>query len=281
MHNRLYVCLVLCSISFTTHASHFYYGFNYLYLDYTEKMQAPQTSDEYGLLIGATIGHIHIAPRKLFNDLSAVIAYGNPKSSVTTKVLAPNSQAQVIREKNASVIANLDSKFGYNFSPTKKKDIAPFIGGGFHYWYRAIGFSTRDRYYWPYLSYGIVTNFKINANWSAGVNLKLMHMINGKIIANMHPIKKQVNGINDYETLKLGNKMHFEVEFPITCIEKTECNGKKYNIIISYVPYYKYMPIGRSNYINATIESSNVPILIYNPASTTHIVGLKLLFSIL
>lgn len=279
MIKRYYSFLGLLLLSFSANSTgHFYYGFNYFYRDYSEKLVAPAKSDEYGLLMGLVLGYRSIKPKAPFYDLNTDMAYGNVTYDGATLALNPSSNTIPVTHRTDSFIANIDSKFGFNISHLDNRAIAPFIGAGYHYWYRSLFGLQSERYYWPYVSIGVVTNFTIDPTWSAGVNIKLMHMVNGKMRARMVSIRSRVNGLSDYENFRLGNKPQLEIEFPITYNETAFYNNSKIKIYVDIIPYYKNMNIGKSNEIDATRISDQAQIYFYEPASSTHVIGLKLLF---
>lgn len=240
--------------------NHFNVGTNIFYRDYSEVLVLPAKSDENGMLFGFLLGYEHKAPNAIMFAVDLELALGKTHydgalQNIFGEYVAP------WQSTTENVFLNIDTEIGYTFVKREKHLFTPFLGIGASGWIRDLD-NTREIYVWDYLSFGLQYDYNASSKWQYGLHVKVMPMVVGTMDAPDD---------SDYE-MTLGNKTHFEVSVPI--IYKDNPNDTNY---CRFTPYYQYQRFGKSD----GVPVYNLPwgFYIYEPASRTHIVGVKIEYS--
>jgi hypothetical protein len=237
----------------TAYPNRFYIGPDIFYRNYHEHLEKPKKSDEYGTLFGFQTGYDYTRSGHMYGGTDFSYAGGNTHYdgsalNVRTLEITPHEST------TGNTFLNLEGRIGYTFLPFQ-----PFAGFGWFYWKRDIGYI--EKYRWTYAAYGLRLCQRIGDRVELGLNLKLMQMINGHI-------KIEEAGSSSV-SLKLGNRLQYEIELPITYIFQGN------HIDIRAVPYYAQQDIGKSE-----CKTISIPPLgrvgITEPSSSTYIIGGRL-----
>ena len=242
----------------------FYAGINTFSRDYKEDLILPHKSTEHGQLYGLIVGYKSIDFDEMFWEAEGNYAVGNTKYDGSLQNLVTGAWGGFHKDKTKNEIFNLEGKLGYTFDIADSM-LTPYVGVGYHSWLRDLsknGLGFKEKYTWPYLSAGV--NFSTGDwfdDWEMGVGVKAMAMTRGKMKLD-----------NLTTRLKLGNKVNFEVELPITYRAD---NGFLGAAAIKVVPYFQKSSIGKSNVLTVNVAGGGT-IGVYEPASNTKVVGVKL-----
>ena len=260
---RLLSCTLmalLCSTSaFATNFQtkhHFHVGLNTYYRDYSEAFIAPKKSDERGLLMGALVDYEHKGANSFMFMAGLGIDGGKTRYDGALQDHYGNFVAPY-KDHTANVFMKLEASLGYTFLMAEKHMLTPFVGGGIKGWGRGLG--DVELYSWRYVSGGLQYDYNASEQYQVGLHVKIMPMREGYM---------GVEGFT-YNDMKLGNRVHFEISTPI--IYKRDLNSKNY---WRFTPYYEHQRFGESNWVN-TINTFSTGQIVAEPASRTHIVGLK------
>ena len=248
--------------------NHLNVGLNTFYRDYSEVLVYPKKSDERGMLYGVVIEYERKAPQSVMFLIDLDLAGGNTHYDGSLQ----NFYGEYAGPKDSTTsnaFINIDTKLGYTFLKNCKHLITPFVGLGVSGWGRGLGndddsSSYAEIYTWDYFSYGLQYDYNPNRQWQYGLHATLMTMLAGYM------------QISDYDdvSLQLGNKTHFEVSAPV--IYRRNVDSKNY---WRFTPYYQYQAFGASDY--ALVHASYFyTVYMREPASHTHIAGLKVEFGI-
>lgn len=240
--------------SFPWGCNRFYIGVDSLYRDYSEKLEAPLKSDEYGNLYGVSIAYDRFEPYGLhigvdFSLVTGAVTYDG------TLVNLIDFSVRAAEGRTRSTIASTEARVGYTL-PCNCQSFTPFFGVGYHYWYRGkvegVPRDYSEAYDWSYFALGLHWEAEMDEDWTIACRLKCMY-----------PIQPEMSASDVESDFELGSEWHFEAEFPISRISPCDfyCVSG-----VRVVPYYRYLSIGASDLTEGYIE----------PDSNTHVVGLRL-----
>lgn len=238
------------------------------YRDYDEiGLAPPAKSHEFGWLYGVNIGYDFVKPNNVYfgSDINLTFGrtvYDGSLQNLQTFVITP------FESRTNNFFLDAEGRCGYTFRTDSKTTISPFIGLGYHCWYRGAvpdnPYGYDEFYDWPYLSLGFRTEYCLSKKLSLGINYKNMFMFYGQM---------KSSNLNDV-TFILGNKIHYEIEFPITY--HLNCN-KKFFTSVMLTPYFRNRNIGRSNVVSQDFLDLGL-LQFVEPESTTYVFGARLEF---
>lgn len=256
------VCLLFTSnviaVDYNT-PNHLNLGINTFYRDYSERFIPPSKSDESGMLYGLIIGYEHKAPERFMFAIDLNLAGGKTDYDGSLQTFE-GEYAGPHQSITANAFATLDTKLGYCFTRSEKHLITPFIGLGSSAWSRDLlgEYGFNELYGWGYFSYGVQYDYNANKQWQYGLHIKMMPMFHGTM-----EIEDETAGV-----MTLGNKTHFEISAPIV-YKHNPCSKNYWR----FTPYYQHQSFGESN--SVPLYPYYYGVYICEPASRTHIVGLK------
>ena len=237
------------------------------YRSYSEELIAPHKSDEYGPFAGFNMSFEQFKPDDLYWAVEGSythgwVTYDGASTNYTTNVTTPYTG-----DSNSDIF-NFEGRVGYTLSVSPTLTYTPFIGLGYHSWYRGeIEQAVNDyseTYSWNYFALGLKAESNISDELIVGVNVKIMQMISGEMEAS------NIDGI-----FELGNRVHYELEVPVTF----HLDNMPQDSVLSTIrvtPFYKNQNIGESNSVTTLFNGSFRSF--YEPSSTTHVYGTKIEF---
>ncbi|MDR3624375.1 MAG: hypothetical protein P4L16_04460 [Chlamydiales bacterium] len=265
-----YLILCISSLLLADCPHHLYIAPDLLYRHYSEQgLSEGAKSDEHGILSGLQIGYDYITPRNVYVGADLRCDAGKTVYDGTLINLIDFSTSPYKNHTN-NVIFNAEVRLGYTYEKFYNITTIPFIGFGYHRWYRGAvpenPFGYDETYTWSYLAFGMRTEYDFCCNLAIGLNLKLMFMIDGRMTSS---------GLGN-DVFALGNKIQYEIELPITYRL-----SKPYWLLnqIQFVPYFRNQNIGRSNDQYAYLEfPGQAPqyIRVFEPESITYVAGARL-----
>ena len=219
---------------------------------YREDLQAPEKSEETGTLYGIHCDYRCLNVKRLYLGVSAKIlannvSYDGSMTNYITGLTIP------FTGKTHSHLIDAEAHIGYKICSKKIYSLIPYIGIGYHHWYRGkvknVPGDYSERYYWPYAILGVRNIFKISQRLEIGIDLKAMKMFEAKLQTSLFP-----------EKYTLGDKLHYSLELPIIYdLHIGDC-------MLTATPYYIDRRLGKSEVIMASSE----------PPSFAHTYGLRL-----
>lgn len=261
------ICLLFTSnviaIDYNT-PNHLNLGVNTFYRDYSEIFPPPFKSDESGMLYGLIIGYEHKAPEHFMFAIDFSYAGGNTDYDGSLQTFW-GEYVGAHQSTTDNGFATLDTKLGYTFVRRDKHLITPFIGLASNAWARCMlgEFGYDELYSWGNFSLGLQYDYNANKQWQYGLHVKMMPMFHGTM-----ELEDETSG-----EIILGNKTHLEISAPV--IYKHNPCSKHY---WRFTPYYQHQSFGESNTVS--LLPCYYGTTINEPASRTHIVGLKAEFAI-
>jgi hypothetical protein len=258
------VFLSLFSNTFSFHSV--YVGPDVFYRDYDEVLDAPAKSHEYGLLYGYQFGYEYFEPLSTYLGADLRCAYGNTVYDGSLQHLETH-QIEPYTSSTVNDILNLEIRYGRIYG-TSSWSIIPFFGMGYHSWLRGCAkndpYGYDEDYSWFYTAIGLKSFYRINTNWSLGLNLKLMQMTNATMVSS------DLCNL----TFNLGERLQTEIELPL--YYNLNSRNSFFNQI-GFVPYFRNQNIGQSDVQTAYLENGK-PISFVEPSSTTYLGGVRIEF---
>jgi hypothetical protein len=237
------------------------------YRSYSEDLIAPHKSDEFGPFIGVNLGVEKFKKNNVYWGLEGRYSIGRVTYDGATTNLDTNFTSPY-QDTSLSNILNIEGRLGYTLRVDKKLMYTPFIGLGYHSWYRGevehVSNDYSEVYRWNYVALGVKANQLLSESLELGLNLKAMLMFNAEMELSLVPVP-----------FYLGKKVHFEIEVPITYHLDVAFNEPNF-YTIQITPFYRNQNIGESDPIFARYKGSTISLI--EPSSTTHVFGAKVEF---
>lgn len=241
---------------------HFNFGLETFYRDYSEDFIPPLKSDESGMLYGIVLGYEHKAPDVMMFAVDFDLALGKTHYDGSLQ----NMYGEFVAPWQSTTVnsfSTIDAEIGYTFVKGGWHLLTPFVGLGVSAWGRSLD-SYDEIYSWSYASLGLQYDYDAGRHWQYGLHGKVMQMLHGEMEA---PDMSS-------EVMTLGNRTHFELSAPV--IYKHSPCSKNY---WRFTPYYQYQSFGESDRVSVDGYYGSLGFYVLEPASRTHILGLKVEYS--
>lgn len=252
-----FICLVI-SLNASgfdySNSNRIFIGGKAFYRDYSEVLVSPKKSDEYGALYGINLGYQHKVPNAFLFEFDIDLDFGTTTYDGSLQDW-DGSYRGAWKDKTNNLFLNFDSKLGYAFLLNQYHLLTPFLGYGIHFWGRGLSGET-ETYAIEYGTLGFQYDYIACAKWQYGLHIKLMPMLHGNMATEY----------TSPDFMNLGNELHFEISAPIVY---KKLNSKNH---LRFTPYYKNQRFGASN----NVRTYHPLIMVHEPASQTHIIGLKI-----
>lgn len=156
---------------------------------------------------------------------------------------------------------------GYKMYDQDGVTFAPYLGVGYRDWRRGENVlpSYMEDYSWWYGAFGLYLNTR-HGQWLVGLDAAVFMPFSMKMTTD-------VSGLYDKATFHIKPLPGVRVELPVAYEFQTETPG---TLSLKLIPYYEKWEIGKSP--NVVMTRGGVPTgaVLYEPKSTTDIVGLRL-----
>jgi len=135
----------------------------------------------------------------------------------------------------------------------------------YYRWYRGTG-SESETYSWVYLPIGADISWKLDDQWSLGVDLQYRLMLSGSMQVGLDDYI--INGISaSVPAITLGTRDGFYIGVPLQ-VQVTRQFG------IEFKPWYEYRPSGMSGPVVEQVGLNNTEI--YEPSSNSYSIGMSI-----
>ncbi|HET6489663.1 MAG TPA: tetratricopeptide repeat protein [Syntrophales bacterium] len=232
-------------------------AFSYSQFDYKEDLQPPLKSTETGWIPQVRVGYSYVADDQFYFRAFGEISFGNDNTDYDGSTLTGTPVTGTTRDDFARSEVNM----GYTFKENLPLSITPYIGLGYRYWKRDIGYN--ETYSWWYLPVGVKFLYPVNQKFSVGLNASMNIMFEGWMTISTK------NDVYANTTVQLGNKLGYLAELPLS--------WRPYvNWAFTVTPWYEYSEIGQSPweplyYTNGTYSG----FVVQEPSSRTYQYGVR------
>jgi tetratricopeptide (TPR) repeat protein len=231
---------------------------SYSQFDYKEDFQPPLKSTEMGWIPQVRLGYSYVADDRFYFR-----AFGEASVAADDTDYDGSTMGGVpLKDTTRNDFARLEVNAGYTYRGNLPFSITPYVGLGYRYWKRDIGYN--ETYSWWYLPLGVKALYPVNPEWSVGLNASVNFMFDGRMTISSK------NDILANTTVRLGNRPGYLVELPVSWRPRV-------NWAFTVTPWYEYSEIGESpweplNYSNGTYTG----FVVREPSSRTNQYGIRL-----
>ncbi len=188
-----------------------------------------------GTIVGLRASYDHIKRYKIYWGIQAFYGTGIVRGHTGTKSKIRS------RWTDEQIEGNLGYTFQYKFFPNYS--FTPF--GGYGYFKETNNFNPPSPLpltyvtHFPYISYGFLSKFMLNSNFSIGANLRI------KTLWDTRSIVKNDPDFDGKRKLLVGDSWQYRIEVPIVYCQKFLCNSIEFGAM----PFYEKRCFGgRENY---------------------------------
>jgi tetratricopeptide (TPR) repeat protein len=231
---------------------------SYSHFDYKEDFQPPLKSTEMGWIPQVRLGYSYVAEDRFYFRAfgEASVADDDTDYDGSTMSGVP------LKDTTRNDFARLEVNAGYTYRGNLPFSITPYVGLGYRYWKRDIGYN--ETYSWWYLPLGVKALYPVNPKWSVGLNASVNFMFDGRMTISYK------NDILANTTVTLGNKLGYLLEIPVSWWPRV-------NWAFTVTPWYEYSEIGESPWEPLYYtDGSYTGFVVREPSSRTNQYGIRI-----
>jgi hypothetical protein len=230
-------------------------------LDYAEKVKLPLKSTESGLIHGINLSLTSNKNNSFWVNLIFDHSWAEEDYIGSSQTGEPRTA------KTNSYFFRFNPNLGYTILSSETIIIAPYIGYDMRYWDREIkgNGGIQEIYSWQNIITGLRLDFPISKKINVGFLAQLNIMKSGKITILFSDYDPRYPDV----VLNLGNQNAIEFNLPINYSITDK-------ISLHICPYYEKYEFNQSNSYYENGEE-----ILYEPSSTTYLIGVKSGFSII
>jgi tetratricopeptide (TPR) repeat protein len=231
---------------------------SYSHYDYKEDLTPPLKSTETGWVPQVRLGYSYVADDRFYFRAfgEASVADDDTDYDGSTMGGVP------LKDTTRNDFARLEVNAGYTYRENLSFSITPYVGLGYRYWKRDIGYN--ETYSWWYLPLGVKTLYPVTPKWSVGLNASVNFMFDGRMTISSK------NDILANTTVHLGNRPGYLVELPVSWRPRV-------NWAFTVTPWYEYSEIGESPWERLYYtDGSYTGFVVREPSSRTNQYGIRL-----
>lgn len=232
-------------------------AFSYSQFDYKEDFNPPLKSSELGWIPQVRLGYSYVAHDQFYFRAFGELSVGNDNTDYD----GSTQGGTPVTGTTQNDFARLEVNLGYTFKENLPLSITPYIGLGYRYWKRDIGYN--EFYSWWYLPLGVKVLYPVNPKWSVGLNASVNFMFEGQMTVSFKSDQLQ------NATVTLGDRPGALVELPISWKPFPQW-------AFTVTPWYEYSEIGKSNVAPLYFYDGTLYTGIYEPTSRTNQYGVRL-----